>query len=160
MATDTTASVGSLRALAKELEISERRLTAWSKEAGFPRGEDGYDVGHVSAWILANHPDDVAETEPTAEIPSDAPQVEDEIQYVTIRLPIAKPKGVFANERLTRVNVTVRDANALKGMRAVHQGAFSSGAKLLTESKHVDNRSQLMRWLFEQVYDQLPNELR
>jgi len=45
-------------------------------------------------------------------------------------------------------------------MRAVHQGAFDSNVTMREGTRHVDSRSQLLSWLFELIYAQLPDDLR
>jgi len=87
--------VGSIRALATAMDLSERKLVAWSKAPGFPRSREGFDVNAVAEWLLRHKSKELAASERANTAPQPTPDepTDESVGYVTVRIPIAQPRA-------------------------------------------------------------------
>ena len=78
-------------------------------------------------------------------------------QEITIRIPTCNPdaSGYISKERSIRDHVDVRLRGAqLEGLRRTHAALHESHAQL-SSGKHVDSIADVIRWIFENIGEEL-----
>ena len=167
-------TVGNLRDLAKMCGVTEAKMKSYRSIEGFPQRNDRrYDAEEVLNWIAAGcpAPDDEPgtthalsdiEPEQAAEVlaaaaaddelvePETAGLDPGEIDWITVRIPVAKPDAYIARQTdfsAPAVQCRLRDEDQIRGMQYLHAGCRDAHVQL-ENGKHVDTRPEVFRWLF------------
>ena len=145
--------------LDRQLKLAPGTVAVWATVPGFPLAGAGVAfLDAVNAWRkIEDDTGSAAESPVAAEQPVQLPAVEaeppagDEIEYITIRIPIKRGGDVLSGAHpIPTFRISHKERHLREAFSAVFYGCRDSH-KQLRSGQHVDKRGHSLKYLLEAV---------